>query len=231
MKKMHWMGAVALIMMAILALGCVSGGEAAAPAAPVIVLFDFETFDGNNFYSPGDALTTPDSGSMVEQSMDQAFDGSASMKITGTLQQDKYDGSNPPKTIEIGMRMKAAQMAGLSNCDVKERIISMRVFVEEGANNPYLQFALQDKGYQQAISDWAELTPGEWTTIYFKLASSGSLDQVDSEGNVLVKGAYTSDSFSKGGITQLEFRSVGDTSVASVGDPATVYIDAVEWVQ
>lgn len=229
MKKMHWMGVVALIMVAVLAIGCVSNSEPAA--APVIVMFDFETFDGNNFYSPADALTTPDSGSMVEQSMDQAFDGSASMKITGTLQKDKYDGSDPPSTIEIGIRMKAAKMAGVSNCNVRDKIITMRVFVEEGANNPFLQFALQDKGYQQAISDWAELTPGEWTTLYFKLASSGSLDQVDSEGNVLVAGAYTSGTFLTGSVSQFEFRSVGDTSVASIGDPATVYIDSVEWLQ
>lgn len=228
MKKNHWMSVVVLIVMSLVAVSCASDAE---PAEPVAVMFNFEAFDGNNFYNPGDALTTPDAGTVVEQSMDYAFDGAASLKLTGTLQKDKYDSSDPAKTIEIGIRMKAARMAGLSNLELKENILTMRVFVEEGAINPYLQFALQDKGYQQAISDWAELTPGEWTTLYFKLASSGSLDQVDAEGNVLVPGAYTSGTFSKGGIVQLEFRSVGNTEVASIGDSATVYIDAVEWVQ
>jgi uncharacterized repeat protein (TIGR02543 family) len=192
-------------------------------------------------YDSGTALTTTTTGLTASLATDYFYAGSQSLKLTGTLQQDKYDTTNsvlndPAKVKELGARVKIATIANSgTNLDLTDRVVSLAVFVPTGGKNTAVQVVEVDSGYQQAISPAVSVTPGKWTKFYFKAdstrlnsSSKPLLTQVDSGNAYVANGAYTSGTFDVTNVSQIEVRSVGGTSSA-VGDAATLYVDSLTW--
>uniref|UniRef100_A0A7C3I683 CBM-cenC domain-containing protein n=1 Tax=Gracilinema caldarium TaxID=215591 RepID=A0A7C3I683_9SPIR len=240
-NKRQYFFFLALALVASLALvGCPSptssdgsgdtgGGDVATDNAKI----SFENWDGVWAYNPGDALTKDDSQSSASKDTVVFKNGSASLKISGTIQEDKYS-----TTKEFGMRLKAATILNVANIDVLSKVISLWVYVPADAENDAIQIALQDSSYQQAISNAVSLTKGSWTQVFFKLLSAGDSDNTkytdrpclvtvsDASGSTIVsQGAYTGETFKQDQITEIEIRSLNGT----IGNAAYVNIDSIDW--
>lgn len=194
---------------------------------------NFENWDGAWAYNPGNAMTEVDTQSTAEKDSNLFKNGSASLKISGTTQKDKYSDAQ-----EIGMRIKAAEILSVTNLDVINKVISLWVYVPEGANNNAIQVNLQDNSYQQAMGNALAVTPGEWTQVFYKLLPAGDANNTkyadrpcfvsvsDAAGSTVTQqGAYTSDTFNVDTITVIEIRSLNGTN----GETATVNIDSIDW--
>jgi len=248
MKKITFLILTALIAFSMVTTGCndatgnnTEGEGNTTDDGSILVGFNEDNF-GDYGYNPGDALTVVDSETTAEYATDQVSEGAGSLKLSGSIQQDKYDTTDnvlndPPQTVEFGYRLKLAELLDLSEIEAEGKILSVDVFVAAEANNTAIQFAFQDDEYEQSISQAVNVTPGEWNTVYFILLgkddasntmtddnSIPSFASCDSTGSVTSQGAYTSANFDETTIVQFEIRSLGGT----VGDNAVVYIDNIK---
>ncbi|MCA1950680.1 MAG: hypothetical protein LDL24_08915 [Treponema sp.] len=210
--------------------GDVGGGDTGGGITTAKI--SFEAWNGAWAYNPGDALTKNDSNSTATQDETIVKNGSKSLKIEGTIQEDKYS-----STKEFGMRLKADEILGVTSIDVLNKVFSLWVYVSANAENDAIQVALQDSSYNQAISNAVSLTKGAWTQVFFKLLPAGDPDNTkyndkpcfvtvsDSTGTtVTAQGAYTGN-IDVNAITQIEIRSLNGT----IDNPAIVYIDDINW--
>ena len=258
MKRIHWIGILLLSTALIfVSAGCAtSGGSSeaadktaedvggnpaeitdAAPGAGAAggadeAKINFEGAFGDFTYTPGTALTSTDTESTMAVASDFVYAGAQSMRINGTLQKDKYS-----DTIEIGYRIKAAEMLGLKNLELVGKMISMWVYVPAEYTNEEIQMVLMDNGWQGCYSTGVKVVPGQWTKVFFKLLSSGSAENekypgqrqslaaYDAAGAKIGMGAYTSETFNSYAITQIEIRSLH----GEPGDNASVFIDSLDW--
>lgn len=217
-----------------------SGSVGGTDAAKVNFEGSSVSLSAGDVYNPADALTTPDAAPTYSADSSFFYAGSKSLKIVGTVQQDKYDTASgtstlnsPAKVTEFGARIKIATIANAgANLDLADKVFSARVFVPTGSPTTAVQIALQDDGSQQAIGPAISVTAGKWTTVSYKadstkLNASGKLKftSVDSTGAFLADGAYSSATFSASTVAQIEFRAVG----GAVGAAGVIYVDSITW--
>jgi hypothetical protein len=242
MKKTKMLLSLAAMLTAIMLVftACDFGDEEPPKQqGPDTVKLDFLADDfGSVLYNPGNALTNEDSA--LNYLAEKAGDGAtlpACLKLSGNLQKDKYGTAK-----EIGVRLKVAEYLGVDSVSLLDKVIAVKAYVAVGAVNTALQLSLQSDNNQQAMGQAQDLTPGAWTTVYFKLINASHADfdasvgqttkqyefiACDSEGTKIDSGAYSSDTFNET-VTEFDIRSVGGTT-AGINDAVTVWFESIEW--
>jgi hypothetical protein len=239
-KMLLSMAAMLTVIMVVFTACDFGDEEPEKQQGPESVKLDFLENDfGGVLYDPGDALT--DAYASLNYKAEKAGDDGtlpACLKLSGNLQKDKYGDAK-----EIGVRLKVAEYLGVDSVSLLNKVIAVKAYVATGAVNTALQLSLQSENNQQAMGEAQDLTPGDWTTVYYKLIDSTDADfdatvsqtdkqyefiSCDSEGTWIKKGAYSSNTFDSDHITQFDIRSVGGTT-ANINDAVTVWFEFIEW--